>query len=72
MDRQLLGGRLWWVFMVGASIANFTCSLWVKGDLPVSDGLSDIDEEDENEMEMEMELELEVDKKRNIAIAKTI
>jgi hypothetical protein len=51
MDRQLLGGRLWWLFMVVASAINFAFALLVKGDLPVSDQLSAIDEEEEMEQD---------------------
>ncbi|ORX39926.1 major facilitator superfamily domain-containing protein [Kockovaella imperatae] len=34
VDRGILGGRLWWVFMLFASAVNFICCLFVQPDAP--------------------------------------
>ena len=47
MERKILGGRLYWIFMVGMSALNFLVSLLIAGDPPSASGLSAIDEEEE-------------------------
>jgi len=51
VERQLVGGRLWWLFMVGASVANFGASLLVREDSSVHRRVvfDESDEEDEEE-----------------------
>jgi hypothetical protein len=46
MDGKVLGGRLWWIFMVVMSAINFVSALFM-GDEPSRRGLSVIDEEEE-------------------------
>ena len=43
-------GRLWWIFMVGASLVNWVCCLFVAPEGPIANRdteLSAIDEEEE-------------------------
>lgn len=48
MDGKVMGGRLWWIFMVIMSIINFGSALFVAQDPPRA-GLQPINEEDEDE-----------------------
>lgn len=47
MDGKVLGGRLWWIFMVVMSCLNGGVALFVAADSPGVSGLSSIDEEEE-------------------------
>jgi len=47
MDGKVLGGRLWWIFMVIMSVINCISALFVASDEPGSNALSAIDEEEE-------------------------
>lgn len=46
MDGKVMGGRLWWIFMVIMSIINFISALFVSQGPPAK-YLSVIDEEEE-------------------------
>lgn len=46
MDGKVLGGRLWWLFMVVMSAANFVSTLFVEEPHALN-GLPSIDEEEE-------------------------
>ena len=53
IDRGILGGRLWWIVMIFASIINFTSAMCVAPDHPGSAPLSPITEEDEDDLALE-------------------
>jgi hypothetical protein len=48
MDGKVLGGRLWWIFMVFMSAVNFVSALFVAEE-PSKTRLEPVYEEDEEE-----------------------
>jgi len=47
MDGKVLGGRLWWIFMVIMSIINLITATFVQNETLPANGLEAIDEEEE-------------------------